>query len=242
VIALGTAPLLLQYSLAGYANIASAYYYALGLMWLGIGLSSGGRRRVLVGALLLAFSIWTRLEGLEFWLIAVVGLALVWGRRMFSRKTVLAILLPALAVGGSWVLFGRLNHAATAETDVLSSALTLLLHGKLHPSAVIEILRFTGYLVVKTRAYGLILPLAVGLALLSAVFSSRVRKDRLSMTFLVSGLLTGLGVMFMYYLTSYDPAGLEWWLGTGYDRMLFGAVILLATASAPILWKIWSQE
>ncbi len=46
----------------------------------------------------------------------------------------------------------------------------------------------------------------------------------------------------MYYLTSYDPAGLEWWLGTGYDRMLFGAVILLASASASILWKTWSLD
>lgn len=61
------------------------------------------------------------------------------------------------------------------------------------------------------------------------------------MTLLMVGLLTGLSVMFMYNLTSYDQASLEWWLGTGYDRMLFGAVILLATASASILWKTWSQ-
>ncbi|MBE3066251.1 MAG: hypothetical protein IMZ73_02305, partial [Chloroflexi bacterium] len=91
------------------------------------------------------------------------------------------------------------------------------------------------------RVYGIVVPAAVGLSLLATVFSSRARRERLSMTLLVAGLLTGLGVMFMYYLTSYDPAGLEWWLGTGYDRMLFGAVILLATASAPILWKAWSQ-
>jgi hypothetical protein len=242
VIAVGTAPFLLQYSLIGYANIASAYYYALGLMWIGIGLSAGDGRRAVVGSLLLAFSVWTRLEGLEFWLIAVAGLALLWIRPMLSRKMILGILLPALVVGGSWVVFGRLNHATTGETAVLSGALTRLLHGELHPTAVAQIVRFTGYLVVKTRAYGLVLPVVVGLALLATLFNSRVRKDRLSMTLLVTGLVTGLGVMFMYYLTSYDPAGLDWWLGTGYDRMLFGAFILLATASTPILWRTWSQE
>jgi hypothetical protein len=241
VFAVGTVPLFLQYSMVGYANLASAYYYALGLMWLGIGLSAGDGRRVVVGALLLAFSIWTRLEGQEFWLIAIVGLALLWGRQMIGKKQALGIVVPALVIGGSWVLFGRFNHAATGETAVLSSALTRMLHGELHPLAVYQILRFTGYLVVKTRVYGIIVPAAVGLSLLATVFSSRARRERLSMTLLVAGLLTGLGVMFMYYLTSYDPAGLEWWLGTGYDRMLFGAVILLATASAPILWKAWSQ-
>lgn len=241
VFAVGTVPLFLQYSMVGYANLASAYYYALGLMWLGIGLSAGEGRRVVVGALLLAFSTWTRLEGLEFWLIAIVSLALLWGRQMISKGQALGIVVPACVIGGSWVLFGRFNHAATGETAVLSSALTRMLHGELHPLAVYQILRFTGYLVVRTRVYGIVVPAAVGLSLLATVFSSRARRERLSMTLLVAGLLTGLGVMFMYYLTSYDPAGLEWWLGTGYDRMLFGAVILLATASAPILWKAWSQ-
>jgi hypothetical protein len=242
VFAVGTVPLLLQYSMIGYANIASAYYYALGLMWLGIGLSAGDGRRVVVGALLLAFSIWTRLEGLEFWLIATVSLALLWGRQMRGKKQALEIVVPALVIGGSWALFGWFNHSATGETAVLSNALARLLHGELHPQAVYQIVRFTGYLVVKTRVYGIVVPAAVGLSLLATVFSSRARKDRLSITLLVVGLLTGLGVMFMYYLTSYDPAGLEWWLGTGYDRMLFGAVILLASASASILWKTWSQS
>ena len=240
VFAVGTVPLLLQYSMVGYANIPSAYYYVLGLMWLGIGLSDGDGRRVVVGALLLAFSIWTRLEGLEFWLIAIVSLAALWVRQMISKKVPLGTVLPVLVIGGSWVLFGMLNHFATGETAVLSSALVRMLHGELHPQAVYQIVRFTGYLVVKTRVYGVVVPAGVGFSLLATVFSSRARKDRLSMTLLVAGLLTGLGVMFMYYLTSYDPAGLEWWLGTGYDRMLFGAVILLASASVSILWETWS--
>ena len=242
VFTVGTVPLFLQYSLVGYANIAFAYYYALGLMWLGIGLSAGDRRRCVVGALLLAFSIWTRLEGLEFWLIAIASLILLWSRQMVSKKTAFGIILPALVIGGSWVLFGWFNHATTGETAVLSNALTRLFHGELHPLAVYQIVRFTGYLVFKTRVYGILVPIAIGLSLILTIFRSKARRDRLSMTLLIAGLLTGLGVMFMYYLTSYDPAGLEWWLGTGYDRMLFGAVILLAIASVPILWKTWSQD
>ncbi len=150
VFAIGTVPLLLQYSMIGYANIASAYYYALGLMWLGIGLSARDGRRVVVGALLLAFSIWTRLEGLEFWLIAMLSLALLWGRQMRGKKQALEIVVPALVIGGSWALFGWFNHSATGETAVLSSALAWMLHGELHPQAVYQIVRFTGYLVVKT--------------------------------------------------------------------------------------------
>jgi hypothetical protein len=242
VFTVGTVPLFLQYSMVGYANIAFAYYYALGLMWLGIGLSAGDGRRYVVGALLLAFSIWTRLEGLEFWLIAIASLILLWSRQMVSKKTAFGIILPALVIGGSWLLFGWFNHATTGETAVLSNALSRLLHGELHPLAVYQIVRFTGYLVFKARVYGILVPIAIGLSLILTIFSSRARRDRLSMTLLIAGLFTGLGVMFMYYLTSYDPAGLEWWLGTGYDRMLFGAVILLAIASVPILWKTWSQD
>jgi hypothetical protein len=242
VFTVGTVPLLLQYSMVGYANIAFAYYYALGLMWIGIGLSAGDGRRYVVGALLLAFSIWTRLEGLEFWLIAMACLTLLWSRQMVSKKMAFGIILPALVIGGSWVLFGWFNHATTGETAVLSNALTRLFHGELHPLSVYQIIRFTGYLVIKTRVYGILVPVSIGLSLILTIFSSRARRDRLSMTLLVTGLLTGLGVIFMYYLTSYDPAGLEWWLGTGYDRMLFGAVILLAIASVSILWNTWSQD
>jgi hypothetical protein len=241
VFAIGTVPLFLQYSMIGYANLAYAYYYCLGLIWLGIGLSTGDGRRVVVGALLLAFSIWTRLEGVEFWLIGIISLALFWGRKMKGKKQTLGIVIPAIIIGGSWVLFGIFNQAATGETNVLSGALKSMLQGELHPLAVYQIVRFTGYLVVISGGYGIIIPTAIGLSMIATLFSASARQDRLSLTILVAGLLTGTGVMFMYYLTSYDSAGLEYWLGTGYDRMLFGTIILLAVASASILWKTWLQ-
>ena len=242
VFSVGTVPLLLQYSVVGYANIAFAYYYVLGFMWLALGLSSGDGRRVLVGGLLLAFSIWTRLEGLEFWPIAIVSLVLVWYRQLRGKIQVLQIVAPAIVIGGSWLLFSWVNHSATGETAVLFNALARILHGEMHPMAIYQIVRFTGYLLVRTHVFGIVVPLAIGFTLLITIFSYKARKDRLSMSILVGGLMTGLGVIFMYYLTSYDPAGLEWWLGTGYDRMLFGAIILLASGSASILWTTWSRN
>ncbi len=240
--AIGTIPLLLQYSLTGYANGPFAYYYVLGVLWIGLGLDGDDLPRVITGAVLLALSIWTRLEGLQFWLIAVLGLALVWRTKMVSKKALLSIVLPALAVGGSWSLFGRLGEASTPETAVLGDALKRLLHGEFHPEAFYQIVRFTGYLVIRTKVYGILVPTAIGLALLLVAALRRLRKDILSLSVLVAGLLTGAGVVFMYYLTSYSREGLEWWLGTGYDRMLFGTVSLLAAASAPFLWQAVSSS
>jgi len=242
VFAVATVPLLVQYSTIGYANLAYANYYVLGVIWTAAGLADGDRRRALLGGLLLAFAIWTRLEGLEFWFIALAALALLWGRRLFSGKLAPAVLLPGALVGGVWFLFSKLNRASSGETQALSTALGRLAHGELHPQALVQIVRYTGYMLFKLREYGLLVPLAIGLALVLTACLGRLRRDRLSMTLLAGGALTGLGVMFMYYLTSYDPAGVEWWLGTGYDRMLFGAVILLAAASAPLLWRAWSGE
>jgi hypothetical protein len=240
VFLIATIPLLLQYSLIGYANIPDAYYYALGLLWIGMGIAGADLRRAAVGSLLLAFTIWTRLEGLEFWLIAVVGLGLVWGKLLLSRRMAAVVLLPGLLVGGVWTAFALLNHASSGETQLLQSALVDLVHGVIHPGAVVQILRYTVYIVVDIHEYGFFGPPLVGLALLLAVFHPGLRHNRSVLAPAALGLLTALGVMFMYYLTSYDPAGVEWWLGTGYDRMLFGALVLLLAGSGPILWKTWS--
>ena len=243
VFAIGTIPLLLQYSLIGYANIPYVYYYVIGIIWVCVGLDSQDLQRILLGAMLLALSIWTRLEGLEFWPLALISIGIVWRKEILDKKILLRILVPALVVGGSWVIFSRANHATTGETVLLSYAISQVLHGELNPLAAYQILRFTAYLVIKTRTYGVLVPVMIGLALLAIVFNKETRKDKVSLTLLVSGSLTGIGVMLMYYLTSYDQSSdLLSWLGTGYDRMLFGALVLLATASALILWRFWSEE
>jgi hypothetical protein len=243
VFAIGTIPLLLQYSLIGYANIPYAYYYAIGIIWVGLGLHEKDSQRVLLGAILLALSIWTRLEGLEFWPIAIISVAVVWKKELLEKKTILRVFIPAMVVGGSWMIFGRIYRASTGETALLSDALSRLAHGELQPIAVYQILRFTGYLVVKTRVYGILVPVMIGLALATVLFHPEVRKDKIPMTLLVSGIFTGIGVMFMYYLTSYDQsADLLSWLGTGYDRMLFTPLVLLAAASALIIWKTWFKK
>jgi hypothetical protein len=243
VFAIGTIPLLVQYSLIGYANIPYAYYYVIGIIWVGLGLHEKAPQRVLLGAILLALSIWTRLEGLEFWPIAVISVAVVWKKEFLEKKTILRVFIPALVIGGSWMIFGLIFHTSTGETDLLSDALSRLAHGELQPIAVYQILRFTGYLVVKTHVYGILVPVMIGLALATVLFQPEVRKDKLPMTVLVSGIFTGIGVMFMYYLTSYDQSSdLLSWLGTGYDRMLFAPLVFLAAASSLIIWKIWFKK
>ena len=243
VFAVATVPLLLQYSLIGYANIPYACYYVLGIIWAGLGLNGKDPQRVLLGGLLLSFSIWTRLEGLEFWMIAILSLAVVWKKEFLGKREFLGIFIPALVVGGSWIIFGRINNATTGETVLLSDALSRLAHGEFQPMAAYQIIRFTAYLVIKTRVYGILVPVMIGLALAATVVYPRVRKDKISMTLLVSGIFTGIGVMFMYYLTSYDQsADLLSWLGTGYDRMLFAALVLSAAASALIIWRAWFMK
>ena len=243
VFAIGTVPLLVQYSLIGYANIPFAYYYVLGIIWMGLGMNNKDFQRVLLGSILLALSIWTRLEGLEFWFVAVGSMAVVWKKEFFGWKTIPRVFIPALIIGGSWIIFNRLNHATSGETALLSDALSRLVHGEMHPEAVYKILRFTAFLVIKTRVYGILIPVMIGLALLSIAINNKSWKDRLSMTMLTAGFMTCAGVVFMYYLTSYDQSSdLLAWLGTGYDRMLFAALILLATASATIIWKTWFEK
>jgi hypothetical protein len=240
VFAVGTIPLLVQYSLMGYANVPYVYYFVMGVISIGIGLADRHLGRILAGALLLALSTWTRLEGLEFWLIAILALAVVWKREMLHRRWLLALVLPVLVIAGSWTLFQTIHHAAPGEETVMVTALTRILHGELHLQASYQVLRFTAYLVIKTRAYGILVPIVIGLSLLLTLCSRQVRKDRLSMSVLASGLLAGSGVMFMYYLTSYDETmgmDLSAWLGTGYDRMLLGPVVLLAAAGVLILWN-----
>ena len=238
VFLIGTIPILVQYSLLGYANIPFAYYYVIGVTWIGFGLTNQDSNRMLIGSILLAFSIWTRVEGLEFWIIAITGLVILWQRSMINRKIILTIACPALIIGGSWIVFGQLFHAETGETDLLKDSLSRILHGEIYPIAAYRILRFTGYLFIKTQVYGIIAPALISLAFISLILIPNIRKEKLAITLFFSGVITFLGVMFMYYLTSYDQNNdLIYWLGTGYDRMLFGSVILLTTSSILILWK-----
>ena len=240
VLATASVPLILEQGLNGYANVPFAYYYVAGLLWIGLGIYDDDNGRLIIGGLLLALSGWTRIEGLEFWLIAMVGLLLVW-RGQFLHKSVFArAALPGLVIMGIWVLFTRVVDARTTESNTLLLALQHNLKGDLHLVALVEIIRFTAWATIKQTEWGYVLPLVIALGLSLALTQASLRSDKLLIAPLVLGLLTALGVMLMYYFTSYDPQGLQYWLGTGYSRMLIGAVVLLATGSFPAIWRYFA--
>jgi preprotein translocase subunit SecG len=243
VLLIATMPIISEHSIIGYANLPYAYYYVLGLLWIALGLQENNPARVLIGGILLGMAIWTRLEGMQFWFIAIASLLLVWQKNLLKTKMLLAVITPGLLIGGIWILFSRLNNANTGELVVLSVAVQHLLQGEIHPAAAYKIIRFTGYTLVKQRNFGVFIPFAAGISTLLVFFWRPLRDDKIFLTVLVSGLLSGLGVAFMYYLTSYDPnSDLEFWLGTGFPRMLIGAALLLGIAGILIVSKFLSLD
>lgn len=230
-------PYILEYSLRGYANIPYAVYVVAGVLWVATGLSKSNTRQVLLGAILLAFSVWTRVEGIQFWAILFL-IILIFGSRSVHRwGMILALVLPVVIIYLPWSIFLKVNPSPTIVSSLFSVALERVWTASIDWSALYKIIKFILWRTVKSdRIWGLFIPVGALYSGLAFFVRKAFRNDVLFRIPFFCALGYGLGVVFMYYITSFDESQpLDSWLGTGTDRMLLPGMILLGVFAAMVI-------
>ncbi len=219
---LASTPIMFNHATIGYSNLSFTLYLCLGLLWIIEGGLDEDKRKGFLGSILLAFSIWTRPEGL----LTCIGVfvALLGAQILFKRKSrdILWLVVTPLIVASSWLLFSRMYGTGDAEAyDLSRLAINGLLRGDIRWDAMIVILRFIAGQVLRFRDWGMTLVL-VGIMYLVGLRPRHLRQDITKTTLAVSILVLALIVIGAHYMAAYSPRGPDWvyeWLSLNYTRL-----------------------
>jgi hypothetical protein len=234
---IATVPYLLEYALRGYANVPFAFYIVAGILWVAAGLASEQPRKIALGGALLAFSAWTRVEGIQFWLIIFFVFILFGGHTARRLRSILRFVIPIFLVYLPWYIFSKLHPNPTIVSNLVGVALQQVLAGHINWLAFYQIPKYILWRMVKSeQVWGLFIPAGSVYAAIAYVVKKDFRRNVLIRFPFMSAIGYVLGVIAMYYITSYDESNsLDFWLGTGADRMLIPGIVLFGVSSALIL-------
>jgi hypothetical protein len=228
----GTTPVMFRHATIGYANLALTYYIVAAALLLVRSFQTSDHREsyslALLSGIFFCAASWTRAEGL---VLSLASIILIFGMGYFrhSLKIRQAVLvLASIAVYGVFWMFVKAGVYArpAANSALLSTAIGQIMAGDLHLA--------DGWHVISTLFMNLAdIPIwgVLGIAiLLVLIFSAIILMQRrgASPLSLWVGVLLFVLILGIYYLTSFDTKhDISWWVGTGLNRMIFPAVVLL---------------
>lgn len=245
---LATMPVMARHARIGYANLPLTFYLISGaILWNWAGSrnerSSGWGARLTVG-ILIALAGWTRPEGL--WLgitfLLVIAGRMLWGQKRCSFRELLPVISVPVAL---WLTWLGTKSTFYPETDALEGNLARagqeIFSGRIHLSELGKILNYFFTQGLNFQAWGV-----VGFVFLLAGFLYLVKPGvggKEIYGFWIPGLLwTGL-IIALYYVFSFDQVHeLDWWLNTGFNRMIMPGMVLIWTGSALALAKFQIKE
>ena len=223
---LATVPTLFIHSTIGYANLPMGVYLVFGVLWGVEGIFRESKRYQVLSGLLLAFTVWTIVEGGLFVFISVF--AIVCAKIISRRGRIFFIhwLLPIIVIGGIWVLFYKLY--ASFNSDAMSAASLLLdsiLHGKLDLPALRLIFGYARRNIFDPHTWGYIYPLGFIITLLGWKHLLP-KKDHYVFSIYLVMISTGLLALGLIYLRSFVTPGLYDLLKRGFPRYFISPSII----------------
>ncbi len=228
-----TTPLIIHHAQMGYANLGTAFYVFSGL-WLWY-----RHRQYLPAGLVLAWAVWSRPEA---WLL-VAGILAITGMTQTYRRNFWQVSLPPVVTFVFWVLVRRHAYAyryAPGVMKTFSGGVLALFHGEVHWKTL------WGVFAAWSRLFQPHLWGIAGVLILAGVLMGGwgwfKAKDGLKAIDAQLMVFVGVGMMgtisMIYYFTAYLPGyDLQWWLNTGFDRLLLPAVLTLWYAAWQFLWQ-----
>jgi hypothetical protein len=226
LLALLTAPPLLDQLSSNLADVPLAFFFALGIVSLGRFLVAGERWTLVTAALFLGAAMLTKSEGALFaaaaFAAAAATLALGRGWRRLGQLVVASLAAVALLV--PWRIFLAVNHLRNPEYT---------LSGALHPGYLasrgsrVSPAAFQLWHALSSSAWGLLVPLVL-VSILSAVLAGRWWLALFAVLWPTLGFV---GLVVVYWI-SVVPVGLTlaWTAGRVVDSLIVGSAAL-----APLL-------
>jgi hypothetical protein len=238
---LAVTPLVLRHAGLAYANLPLTYFLVCGALLIAgqfaqvTGESQPPSQGVLVlSSIFLGLAAWTRPEGTVLSLL-VIGSALWVFRKSWLprdwRHNTLLLLLPWLVLVLMKIPQGLLAPAGRLGLLVLlEKGVQALRAGDWHPAELAYLLAFLAKGVVDLHSWGVLL---IGLTVFFCLGLTAGRRERDVQFLILAGGLSGLSILGLYYLLSFDGGhDIRWWATTGLNRMLLPSIVLLWVAAA----------
>jgi hypothetical protein len=231
---LASTPLVFRHATIAYANLALSYYLVAAVSMLALTLETkvrqGYLQLALLSGLLFVLAAWTRPEGLILsWLCLGLVLSLSYLRKWESfspRKAVLLIAPLGIYTVFWWIVKWIVYSGSGGEPNLASAALAQVIKGNFHLNEALYVLQTFATKLASPGVWGVLGMGVVVFVILTFFLPSRPKKA--STVLIISGLLSTVLILGIYYLTSFDSThDLSWWVSTGLDRMLLPAILLL---------------
>lgn len=231
-IVLATMPLIARHARLAYANLPLTYYLVVGVILILTASSYSDKfhRRVLLAlaGIFMAFSVWTRPEGI-YLAFAIVLIGIFYSAKInkSSISQYLWLIIPPVILTLIWKLTSRHFYLGVAEAE---SSLILLVtnfsQGIYKLDNISAIILFLLKELFNYQTWGVI-----GLGLIAAVMFGLYGKRNFipgsSMIFLAAATLISIVIAMYYVLPLYGNPDVYWWLGSGFNRMILPGVSLL---------------
>ncbi|MCJ7735428.1 MAG: glycosyltransferase family 39 protein, partial [Anaerolineales bacterium] len=231
---LATMPLLVRHARIGYANLPLTFYLVTGVIFVIQAKSESNQksnRWLWLGAgIMFAFASWTRPEG--FWLVTsgmIIGFSYLFfsGNLKQIQQPLITTISPLLLL---WVIWKLTSNQFYIDIVPVEGNLNHILHEFVIKNYHIEdLFRITRYLfkqLFNFQTWGVV---GVGfLASLLLIFQKNWKPDNVIWTLWLSSACSLLLICAVYYVFSYDKlTEMDWWLNTGFSRMVMPGMTLL---------------
>jgi len=231
-LALALSPLMVRHARIGYANLPLTFYLVTGVL-----LSSrvqfsqsgkGQRRYYWLSAIYYLLAVWTRPEGVILVmavLFSSLGSYFSMDTKM-SWKDLMALFFPAFIFWGFWKVTSIPYQIENGAGGMLDEVIRTIGRGELRITSLGRVLWFFFRQLFNIHTWAV---LGIGLALAILTKGQKRTYDRHRTRFIkYAGLITVVTIIFMYYAFGFGPIyDLDWWLGSGFNRMILPGMTML---------------
>ncbi len=230
-------PLIARHAVIAYANLPLTFYLAAAAMLVTEAMQAREhavqKRLLLLAGLSAALAVWTRPEALWMSVIFVLWVAgwVIWNRPRGSRlRLILPAVLPPILLLLVWLAASPdVYLRPMREASIRQAAVQQAIAGDLHWAQIVTIGKYLLAQASDLRTWGILIPMILLLVTLALAFKSCSQPGWMLLLLGVVLVLPFLGV---YWAASYDTrSDLQWWLSTGFNRMLMPGITILWLAA-----------
>lgn len=241
-LAFGLSPILVRHARIGYANLALSYYVLCGVLLLyrtvGANEQSESFKYRLLSSAFFLFAVWTRPEGILL-IAGILGAFVLEAYLSSQRKppslSALVSFLPAVLFWGFWKLTSTPFQVQGGTGLMVQEFLGAVKDGKLQLGSLGRVVVFFLQQLANINSWASLgcAWLAAGALGLWGGFPKRWRPSLLGL----AGLTNVTAIIGMYYIFAFDPVhDIDWWLGSGFNRMVLPGMGLLWIAAMMRVW------
>jgi len=217
-------PFVFFHTTIGWGNLVFAGYVILACYFMTQAACFGDVGKYRVGGLLLAFSAWTRPEGIGY-AIAIIVLFLLTGIRVRPRTRGTWI-IPTIVVAGTWIAFSAASMASDEIGGTLASFISSIRAGRLDFGSLSLIMDYAMNEWSKIGIWGLMIYLIPGL-LAVAVARKRLARPMPALVLAGCGIVC-IGIpLFMFFVASFDKGDMGIFLWASFNRAQIQGIVLL---------------